>query len=316
MTVGAVPVSMGSPRFGTWDAGSALVTLLSFPGRAVLAPHTHERATLAVILAGGFELVLTRRAGSGLPLACPAGTILTQPAGERHVNRFGAEGARGVVLQPNLDAAALPGDCLRFLETVNHFRDGSIAAAARRLEGEVVSPDGVTPLVVESLVLEMLATASRRRLSSPLDPGRAPRWLATATDYVHDRFRETVRIGEVAAVAGVHPAHLAAVFRRFHRLSVGAYVRRLRVDWAAERLSNTGIPIAVIAAEAGFADQAHLTRWFVRMTGRSPAEFRCARRIGRETVADIEARPRVTAADHPRCAHRSADDVAVPARDE
>jgi AraC family transcriptional regulator len=93
---------------------------------------------------------------------------------------------------------------------------------------------------------------------------------------VHARFREHLRIDEIAHAAGVHPAHLAAVFRRVHRMPLGSYVRRLRVDWAADRLIGTNNPISAIAAEAGFADQAHLTRWFRRVTGVTPAAYRRA----------------------------------------
>ena len=82
----------------------------------------------------------------------------------------------------------------------------------------------------------------------------------------------------MARAAGVRPAHLAAVFRKVHRIPLGTYVRRLRVDWVAEQLIRTDAPIALIAAEAGFADQAHLTRVFRRALGSTPGEYRKARR--------------------------------------
>lgn len=271
----AVPVSMGSPDYGTCRTESALVTLVSFPRGAVLDAHLHDRPTLAVVLEGGFDLVLPGRPNDRSTFACPSGTVLTQPAGERHMNRFGDAGASGVVLQPDIMTHGLPQRCRQMLESVNHFRDARIVMAARRLASEIGAPDEVTPLVVEGLVLEMFATAARH---SHVERGRAPRWLGAATDYIHEHFRESIRIADVAAVAGVHAAHLAAVFRSAHGSSIGAYVRRLRVDWAAERLMATDLPIANIAAQAGFADQAHLTRWFRHITGWSPAVYRQTRR--------------------------------------
>jgi AraC family transcriptional regulator len=209
-------------------------------------------------------------------LACPAGTVLTQPAGKRHANHIAPDGARGVVLQFDTADGALPARCLALLDRINHFRDGPIAAAAWSLARELAAPDDVTPLAIEGLVLEILAEAARldQRIGRP--HGKLPTWLIRSTELVHARFREHLRIDEIAHAAGVHPAHLAAVFRRVHRMPLGSYVRRLRVDWAADRLIGTNNPISAIAAEAGFADQAHLTRLFRRVTGVTPAAYRRA----------------------------------------
>jgi AraC family transcriptional regulator len=45
---------------------------------------------------------------------------------------------------------------------------------------------------------------------------------------------------------------------------------------ACELLRTAEWPLAVIAAECGFADQSHFTRIFRRMTGTTPARFRRA----------------------------------------
>ncbi|HUF65431.1 MAG TPA: AraC family transcriptional regulator [Gemmatimonadaceae bacterium] len=271
-----VPVSMGSPRFATQSVRGCAVTFVWFPPGAVLEPHVHDRPTLAVILTGGFDLVFANPVFGRTRLECPSGTILTQPAGEKHTNLIGAAGAQGVVLEPDAAAGILPEQCLVPLDSVNHFRDGPIACAARRVALEMAAPDDLTPLAVEGLVLDMLAHAGRLH-----EDGFAfkepPAWLRVATETVHERFRESLRIEEIAGVAGVHPAHFACVFRRAHRMPLADYMRRLRVDWAAEQLIVTRRPISWIAAEAGFADQAHLTRWFGRMMGATPAAYRQTR---------------------------------------
>lgn len=268
---------MGSPHFETQEVRSSLVTLLWFPPGAVLEPHVHERPTFAVILSGGFNLAFTNPVIHPSRLLCPPGTILTQPAGEKHANYIFDAGARGVVLQPDVAAETLPARCARLWERIAAFRDGRIAHAAWAIAREMAAADDVTPLVIESLVLEMLARAARLDQQRDGDGDRLPVWLLRAVDYAHAHFRTTVRIADVARAAGVHPAHLAAVFRRVHRVPLGTYLRRLRVEWAAEQLLRTDAPVAEIAAEAGFADQAHLTRAFKRVTGSTPAAYRTTR---------------------------------------
>ncbi len=278
MPKSSVPVSNWSPRFQMREVPRCTVTHVWFPPGVILETHEHDRSTFAVILAGGFDLVLQTPGVGSRTFACPAGTILTQPAGTRHANHIASTGAQGVVLQPETVAEALPERCRAMLDRINIFRDGPIAAAARTLARELAAPDDLTALAIEGLVLEILAEAARLDRETGIHRSQPPRWLITATDLVHARFRENPRIDEIAGVAGVHAAHLAAVFRRVHRMPIGNYMRRLRVDWAADRLIGSDLPISVIAADAGFADQAHLTRWFRRVMGATPAAYRRERR--------------------------------------
>lgn len=55
-----VPVTMGSPRFRSLDAGYFSVTEAWFAPNDTLPPHTHDRAILGIMLRGAFE---TRIAG-------------------------------------------------------------------------------------------------------------------------------------------------------------------------------------------------------------------------------------------------------------
>jgi AraC-like DNA-binding protein len=59
---------------------------------------------------------------------------------------------------------------------------------------------------------------------------------------------------------------------------VGAFVRAERVELAKRALVESRETVSAIAAELGFADQAHLTRVFRDATGWTPAAFRRAMR--------------------------------------
>lgn len=66
----------------------------------------------------------------------------------------------------------------------------------------------------------------------------------------------------------------ARVFRRYYGMTPGEYVRRLRLEWALERIQRTAVPLASIALECGFADQSHLTRAFRQRFGLASSRFR------------------------------------------
>jgi AraC family transcriptional regulator len=103
---------------------------------------------------------------------------------------------------------------------------------------------------------------------------RPPGWLRIVRDLLHDRFQEELSLEEIAAAAGVHPAHLARVFRSHHGCSVGDYLRGLRVEFACRQLSSTDAALIDVALSAGFADQSHFTRCFKQATGLTPGQFR------------------------------------------
>jgi AraC-like DNA-binding protein len=142
---------------------------------------------------------------------------------------------------------------------------------ARRAASELRIPDSVAPFAVEGLVLELLALAARLRITDAISAERRPpRWLGQARALLHDRYRDNLRLAEVADAVGVHPVHLARVFRLTYGTPVGTYVRGLRLSWATARLADSEDTIAQIASEAGFFDQSHFTRTFRQHFGLTP----------------------------------------------
>lgn len=111
--------------------------------------------------------------------------------------------------------------------------------------------------------------------AQPADETRAaPPWLERLRVSIHDRPGRPIRVAELAAEAGVHPAHLARIFRRHHGCTVGTYVRRLRLEAARAALLDGDRTISAIALSNGFSDQAHFTRRFKEMMGVPPGEYR------------------------------------------
>jgi AraC family transcriptional regulator len=263
-----VPVTLGSPKFQTVQAGRFRVTEAWFPPGLRLDPHVHDRTSVAVMLQGGFGLTILGRS-----LACEAATVFTEPAGERHGNRVEGTGARVVVVQPDPEDDELRRTCADVLGEVRLFQHAEIHRAAWRLAGEIQDPDAVSPLAIESLALETLAAASRR-LRPRLATNGPPAWLRRAREMVQARCLEELTAAEIAASVGVHPVHLARVFRKHYRQSIGACVRTLRLEWAALRLAQGEEALSDIALAAGFADQSHFTRAFRRHAGMTPDRYR------------------------------------------
>ena len=126
-------------------------------------------------------------------------------------------------------------------------------------------------LVAEGISLEMLAFAARQSVASEKQP---PAWLGRVVEKLSEEFTENFSTEDLAAEAGVHPVHLAAVFRQFYRETMGEYVQKLRVAHASQMLLDREVPLAEIAYSSGFSDQSHFTRIFKRVVGVTPGAFR------------------------------------------
>ncbi len=258
----------GSSHVACMEVGSFRVLGAYFPPLLQLAPHSHERAGCSIVLEGGLE-----KDFSGKSYESPSNSVVTMPPEERHEARFTRQGARMLIIEPRCPVDDLLQPCAALFGRIQNFRDVHITSTAWRINCEVQSPDDFSPLAVEGLVLELLVHAARRQARQEENLGRPP-WLYQAQAYLHEQFSSNVRIGDLATTVGVHPVHLARVFREQLGYSPGEYLRRLRLEWAATQLTVTEQAIGDVALAAGFADQSHFTRAFKRQIGLTPGQYR------------------------------------------
>ena len=246
-------------------SGLTLTETLHAPGSSI-PPHVHDAASICFTLTGqGVETIDGRRVAMH-----PGGVIMRAPK-IVHSDQYGAVPLRGLMIE--LDRKWLE-TCRHFLsvfENYRHFPNGAVSALALRIYRESRIKDTVAPIIVEGLMLEMLGHASRSLIKTPVRP---PGWLMQARDLLHGRFNDSLNLVEIANLVGVHPTHLARTFKKHYRTTVGEYLRRLRLDWAIRRLSETEDSITEIALAAGFYDQSHFSHLFKQHTGFTPAEFR------------------------------------------
>jgi AraC family transcriptional regulator len=254
------------------DVNGFTLAEMRFPPGHVQAAFEPELGYLAVVLDGALVKSFPRRS-----LELDSAGAVAMPAGARHGARFGSGGARIVIVKPR-DASHAAAGCL---DRLADLRGPGYGWLAWRLAGELRASDTAAPLAAEGLALELLA-ATGRESRVARGAGRAPAWLRAAEEALRARVGECVGLGELADAVGVHPTHLARAFRARHGVSVGEYGRRVRVAWASAELAASDRPLAMIAAQAGFADQGHFTRLFRRYVGTTPSRYReLTRRDGR-----------------------------------
>ena len=198
------------------------------------------------------------------------GSFMTIPAGAAHSSDFAAGGCHVLVVRP------ADGEGEHAFDSILRNRTQVTAEAAILLGWQIAKElecrDAYSPLALEGLTLELLACAGRAAGAEASD--RDVSWLHDARDLLHDSTPHPVSLRELGDVVGRHPAHVARAFRRTYGVSVAAYARSLRLEWATVAVATTDDPLTRIALEAGFADQSHFTRSFRRHHGVTPGRYR------------------------------------------
>ncbi|MDT4898525.1 MAG: AraC family transcriptional regulator [Acidobacteriota bacterium] len=239
-----------------------------YPPSSRMPRHTHDLAHISIVLQGTYTEHYGHKHRSGEP-----SVLVLHPPDEDHLVTFHNAGARVFSIHLKPQWLERIRDYSKVLDSPADFRGGFPAWLAVRLYREFRELDKVSPLMIESLALEIIATISRHER---LAEHKAPHWLAQVREMLHARLSEDVTVSSIAETVGVHPVYIARQFRKHYHCTMGEYVRRLRVEAACREISESDTPLSEIASLVGFYDQSHLTNTFKRLTGMAPAQYRRA----------------------------------------
>lgn len=274
MNSGPSPLVLGGQDKRVEVSGLVLTETYRPPG-LVLQPHFHEHANIALAVEGSFiETVGTK------PYEVNPYSVIFRPAGEKHSNRYGNATARSLIIEVRPQLLAEVRQVTGILDRASYVKAGLISHLALRIFGEFRMLDAVAPLAIQALTLEILVEATR--LDSRIE-GSPPQWLRQARDVIHEQFADSLSLFSVAEQVGIHAAHLAKLFRKHYGCTVGDYIRRLRLDCAAQLLARSEKTLSTIALAAGFYDQSHFVHLFKLRFGVTPGVFR-ARLKGRQVL--------------------------------
>jgi AraC family transcriptional regulator len=239
--------------------------------------HTHEQAHFVLVLSG-----IYLSSARGAPSFAPSPFLVFNPVGTTHRDRF--MGGVGSFVTLSLKTGALAGvPDVRLGEVAVAMHQSSAIAAAFRIAREVRGPSA-DAVAVESAIWELLAGA---RPAPATHRDLLPAWAHRAYEAIMDRAAEgSLSVGAVAADVGVHPVHLARVFRRAWGCSPGELLRWRRVQATSHLLLRTRLPAAEIAVAVGFVDQSHMTRAFRTAFGLTPGAWRRAHGVAPIQSAD------------------------------
>lgn len=228
--------------------------------------HNHSDASISLVLAGNYK-----ESYGGKYLPRQSSTAVFHPPQESHAVYF-ENNVR--ILSVHFSAEKL--NFIRrqsaVFEGAADYHSEKIGWLVKNIRREFQQSDVFSLMAIEGLILELVAETSRRAVGA--SEKQIPRWLNKAKDFLHDNFTETFSLEEISEIAGVHPGHLSRVFSEKFGCTIGEYIRRRRVEFAAVQIASTKDSLSEIALKSGFSDQSHLNKNFKLIFGHTPAEYR------------------------------------------
>lgn len=233
--------------------------------------HTHDEYGIGIVDAGGHG----SWSGRGQVEAGPGNFITTNP-GEVHDGRALGDGARSwriLYFEPSVMRALLAdvaGGDASFDFTQPVFADGALRAVFEALFRH--TDPSTDAMACESAALSLVAglrshSTGSARLASLTTPD-----IRRARDRLDAEPAAAHSLEQLARDCSLSRFQLLRAFTRAFGLPPHAYLLQRRLAFA-RRLLRSGVAPAEAAADAGFSDQSHLTRCFLRQYGVTPGRY-------------------------------------------
>jgi AraC family transcriptional regulator len=132
---------------------------------------------------------------------------------------------------------------------------------------ELMASDELALPSVQMLLLDFLSHAEKWRCEAKI-----PEWMRKIHSLMNDRWSETLTLKDLSIAADVHPVTVSHYFPKYFACTLGAYMRKLKVEKSLQLLKS-GMTLTSTAYECGFSDQSHFIKVFKELTGYLPGQY-------------------------------------------
>jgi len=250
----------GVERFRAWFAGDAY------------QKHRHDTFAIGLTDSGVQEFDYRGSTRTSTP-----GQVVVLHPDEVHDGRAGTAdgfGYRILYVEPALLAEAVR--VLRGRPSPLPFVKDVVSTnrtLSRAIEHAFRTP--LEPLAIDDLIVELARglISAEDHASSPFSRRIDLAAVERARQFLDAERTRVVRSSELESITGLTRYDVCRQFKALLGTSPHRYLLMRRLEFARERM-HRGRPLAEVAADAGFADQAHFTRVFRSAVGLTPTRYR------------------------------------------
>ena len=102
--------------------------------------------------------------------------------------------------------------------------------------------------------------------------------IQRAMTYIRRNIDKDLSRAEIADAIYLNPEYLSRLFKKETGASLNDYIVTEKMRAAQSLLSDTNIPVSLIATKVGYSNFSYFSQVFKKYTGMSPVEYRAAKR--------------------------------------
>jgi AraC family transcriptional regulator len=241
------------------------VRVVEYPRDLRQPVHTHDRASVTLVLRGAIEETRGRQTDYAQPFS-----VIIKAAGIPHSDRYGPSGCK--TLQISLPCEFEFGEFHLPNDRVTWFNDGGLTLRSlTRLLKCIERSSNLDSSDMAFTLYEVLAALSERHTPT----GEVPDWLAQVKELIDSSPPLTSwSLKDIQKQSGFHPVHITRQFRRHFGCTIREYLKYRRVRAAASLVTESSLSLTEVAHQFAYADQAHFCRAFRSVANLSAGDYR------------------------------------------
>ncbi len=154
-----------------------------------------------------------------------------------------------------------------------------LAQLARSALGILERTGDASPIILDELENVIAAHVLQRYCgvtpkNTTETTGLAARKRRRATELLRAHLDGSVRLADLARECELSVSHFARAFKASFGMSPHRWLVQRRIERAQQLIAETDLPLAEVAVQSGFKDQAAFTRTFRRIVGMPPGSWR------------------------------------------
>lgn len=268
-----------SPALSSEGAGWKHVALYAWRGPCEVA-HFQLSEPALVYHTGGAPIIDVRhnhgrreRSRPGLITLVPAGTTVDWFIGG-DVHSYSLHLGADVFAANSDDAIPLHADVRFRCGLVDPLLSALITALADELARPTQRGSLYADAIADVVGMHLLRLPRAVEPTPLMRGGLSRSQLRQALDQIEDAIESGISLRELARKAGLSRTYFAEAFQRATGSSPHRYLTQRRIARAQTLLHHTGQPLAEIALQCGFCNQAHFSQAFRQATGTTPSRYR------------------------------------------
>ena len=191
----------------------------------------------------------------------------------------------GAEVQSDSDTGGLSIVATRLIEAACFARDGDYGLAEAHIAHALALIQGQPSSMPVNL-------AERRHEKRKFARGGLMSWqIRRLTAHIDAHLAARISTKDLAALLRLSVGHFSRAFKSTFGVSAQLYLTRRRIEVAQDLMLTTREPLGAIALSCGMSDQSHFSRWFRRIVGETPHQWRRTRRAALEDHATERAYP-------------------------